>query len=76
MPTCAPVSRYVIRHARPADIPAIRVMQERSMWVLGGDFYTSSEIASFLTLFEPLPAMTNHVAVAPDSTVRHRRKGI
>ncbi|MDP2779541.1 GNAT family N-acetyltransferase [Devosia sp.] len=42
---------YIIRLARPADIPAIRSMQERSMWVLGGDFYSANDIASFLTLF-------------------------
>lgn len=50
MPTYDAVSRYIIRHASPTDIPAIRAMQERSMWVLGGDFYSSSEIANFLTL--------------------------
>ncbi|RCS24738.1 GNAT family N-acetyltransferase [Phyllobacterium salinisoli] len=44
-------SRYIVRHARPADIPAVRAMQERSMWVLGSDFYTAGEIATFLTLF-------------------------
>lgn len=43
-------SRYLIRLARPADIPVIRAMQERSMWVLGGNYYTSNEIANFLTL--------------------------
>jgi GNAT superfamily N-acetyltransferase len=42
---------YVIRNARQTDIPAIRAMQERSMFVLGGDFYEASEIASFLTEF-------------------------
>jgi predicted N-acetyltransferase YhbS len=45
------ISQYIIRHAHPADIPAIRAMQERSMWVLGGDFYAAGEIANFLTLF-------------------------
>lgn len=43
--------RYTIRHARPADIPAIRAMQQRSMWVLGGHFYSDDEIAGFLTEF-------------------------
>lgn len=42
---------YIIRNARQTDIPAIRAMQERSMCVLGGDFYEASEIASFLTEF-------------------------
>ncbi|MHA6688257.1 GNAT family N-acetyltransferase [Mesorhizobium sp. A556] len=44
------ISRYIVRHASPADIPAIRAMQEHSMWVLGGDFYASNEIANFLTM--------------------------
>ena len=43
-------SRYLIRLARPADIPAMRAMQERSMRVIGGDFYNSDEIANFLAL--------------------------
>jgi GNAT superfamily N-acetyltransferase len=43
--------RYIIRHAQAADIPAIRAMQERSMWVLGGDFYEAGAIAGFLTEF-------------------------
>jgi GNAT superfamily N-acetyltransferase len=51
MPKGATGPNYAIRHARPADIPAIRAMQERSMWVLGGDFYSSTEIANFLTEF-------------------------
>ena len=42
--------RYLIRLARPADIPAMRAMQERSMRVIGGDFYNSDEIANFLAL--------------------------
>ena len=42
--------RYLIRLANPADIPAMRTMQERSMRVIGGDFYTSDEIANFLAL--------------------------
>lgn len=42
---------YTIRHASRADIPAIRAMQERSMWVLCGDFYSPAEIANFLTLY-------------------------
>ncbi|MCT7378652.1 GNAT family N-acetyltransferase [Chelativorans salis] len=42
---------YIIRNARPADIAAIRAMQERSMWVLGGDFYEAGALASFLTEF-------------------------
>jgi GNAT superfamily N-acetyltransferase len=42
---------YTVRLARAADIPAIRFMQERSMWILGGDFYAAREIANFLTLF-------------------------
>ncbi|WP_163270015.1 GNAT family N-acetyltransferase [Chelativorans alearense] len=37
-----------IRHARPVDIPAIRVMQRWSMWVLGGRFYSDDEVAGFL----------------------------
>lgn len=45
------ISRYTVRHARPADIPAIRAMQGRSMWVLCGDFYSTDEIANFLTLY-------------------------
>lgn len=44
------ISRHLIRLARPPDIPAIRVMQERSMWTIGGDFYKSNEIANFLSL--------------------------
>ncbi|MBX9462659.1 MAG: GNAT family N-acetyltransferase [Aquamicrobium sp.] len=42
---------YRVRPALSADIPAIRAMQERSMWVLGGDFYTPTQIANFLTRF-------------------------
>lgn len=45
------MGRYIIRHARPDDIPVIRAMQDRSMWGLGGNFYTASEIAGFLTEF-------------------------
>lgn len=41
--------RFTIRHARPADIPSIRAMQERSMWILGGHYYTDDELAGFLT---------------------------
>ncbi|MFZ2103548.1 MAG: GNAT family N-acetyltransferase [Oricola sp.] len=41
----------IMRHARPADIPAIRAMQQRSMWVLGGHFYSDDEIAGFLTQY-------------------------
>ena len=37
-----------IRHARPVDIPAIRVMQRSSMLGLGGQFYSDDEIAGFL----------------------------
>ena len=43
-------SRYLIRLANPADIPAMRAMQERSMRVIGGDFYNPDEIANFLAL--------------------------
>ena len=43
--------RFTIRQARPADIPSIRAMQERSMWILGGTFYTDDEIAGFLTQY-------------------------
>jgi GNAT superfamily N-acetyltransferase len=43
--------RYIIRNARTAEIPAIRAMQERSMVVLGGGFYSDEEIASFLTQY-------------------------
>lgn len=42
---------YIIRTARTADIPAIRAMQERSMLVLGGSFYSDEEISSFLTQY-------------------------
>ncbi|NGO54798.1 GNAT family N-acetyltransferase [Allomesorhizobium camelthorni] len=42
---------YIIRNARQTDIPAIRAMQARSMWVLGGDFYEAGALASFLTEF-------------------------
>jgi len=62
-------SSYTIRLARPADIPAIRSMQERSMWVLGGDFYTPNDIASFLTLFgtmEDAVVDEGHYFVAED----------
>jgi GNAT superfamily N-acetyltransferase len=45
------ISRYLIRLAHRVDIPRIRAMQERSILILGGDFYTSNEIANFLTLF-------------------------
>jgi GNAT superfamily N-acetyltransferase len=45
------MSRYIIRLAHPADIPRIREMQERSMLILGGAFYTSNELSNFLTLF-------------------------
>lgn len=45
------MSRYIIRLAQPADIPRIREMQTRSILVLGGSFYTSRQIANFLTLF-------------------------
>lgn len=41
----------IIRLVRPADIPAIRAMQQRSMWVLGGSFYSDDEIAGFLTQY-------------------------
>lgn len=44
-------SRYTVRHARPADIPAIRAMQQRSMRVLGGNFYSDEEIAGFLARY-------------------------
>ena len=42
--------RYIVRHARQADIPAIRTMQKRSMLILGGGFYTSNELTNFLAL--------------------------
>ncbi|MDP2733755.1 MAG: GNAT family N-acetyltransferase [Hoeflea sp.] len=42
---------FTIRRARPADIPSIRTMQERSMWILGGSFYSDDEIADFLTQY-------------------------
>jgi len=48
MPTNETSSRIAIRPARPADIPAIRAMQERSLRVLGGAFYTAGEIDAFL----------------------------
>jgi GNAT superfamily N-acetyltransferase len=51
MPKNANESRYLVRLAHAGDIPAIRAMQERSMWVLGSEFYTENEIANFLTLF-------------------------
>jgi GNAT superfamily N-acetyltransferase len=37
-----------IRPARPADIPAVRAMQERSLRVLGAPFYTDAEVDTFL----------------------------
>ena len=40
-----------IRHARPADIPVIRAMQQRSMLVLSGHFYSDDEVAGFLTQY-------------------------
>lgn len=43
--------QYTIRLARRTDIPAIRSMQERSMRILGGRFYTAGEIAGFLAEF-------------------------
>ena len=51
MPKDTTISRYLIRLAYPTDIPRIREMQERSMLILGGGFYTSNELANFLTLF-------------------------
>jgi len=42
---------FSIRRARPGDIPSIRAMQERSMWMLGGPFYSDDEIAGFLTQY-------------------------
>lgn len=45
------ISRHLVRLARPAEIPALRAMQERSILTLGGDFYTSNQIANFLTTF-------------------------
>ena len=69
MSTDATMSRFIIRPAHPADIPAIRTMQERSMWVPGGDFYTSSEIANFLTLFGTMDDVVveeGHYFVAED----------
>ena len=39
---------YDIRAARPADIPAIRAMQGRSMRALGAGFYPEAVIAAFL----------------------------
>ncbi|MCT7378620.1 GNAT family N-acetyltransferase [Chelativorans salis] len=51
MTPTADTPRSTIRHVRPADIPAIRAMQERSMWVLGGAFYSDDEIAGFLTQY-------------------------
>lgn len=43
--------RFAIRRAIPADVPAIRAMQQRSMWVLGGSYYSDDEIAGFLTQY-------------------------
>lgn len=43
--------RYKVRLAQPADIPAIRSMQERSLWAIGSDFYAENEIANFLLMF-------------------------
>jgi predicted N-acetyltransferase YhbS len=51
MTTTVDTQRHTIRHARPADIPAIRAMQQRSMWVLGGEYYSDDEIAGFLTQY-------------------------
>jgi predicted N-acetyltransferase YhbS len=39
----------IIRRADRRDIAAIRAMQERAMWALGGAFYTPAEIMAFLT---------------------------
>ncbi|WP_162901523.1 GNAT family N-acetyltransferase [Breoghania sp. L-A4] len=47
-------ARASIRHARPADVPAIRAMQQKSMWVLGGAFYSDDEIAGFLTQYRTM----------------------
>lgn len=69
MTTYDAITRYIIRHARPADIPAIRAMQQRSMWVLGGDFYSSSEIANFLALcgtMDDVVVVEGHYFVAED----------
>lgn len=41
----------IIRSACQADVSAIRAMQERSMWVLGGNFYQAPQIAAFLREF-------------------------
>lgn len=45
------ISHYIIRLAHPADIPRLREMQQRSMLILGGGYYTSHELANFLTSF-------------------------
>ncbi|MEQ8397588.1 GNAT family N-acetyltransferase [Thalassobaculum sp.] len=63
------ISAHIIRHARPADIPAIRTMQERSMRVLGSEFYTSNEINNFLNLFGTMDDIVvdeGHYFVAED----------
>jgi GNAT superfamily N-acetyltransferase len=45
------MSLYTIRLARRADIPRIREMQERSISILGGNFYTPHQIGNFVDLF-------------------------
>jgi GNAT superfamily N-acetyltransferase len=43
--------RATLRLARPADIPAIKAMQRRSLSVLGGRFYSDDEVAGFLAQY-------------------------
>ena len=37
-----------VRRASRNEIPAIRDMQERSLTLLGADYYTAEEIAAFI----------------------------
>ncbi len=41
---------YEIRIAERADIPAMRIMQERSMRILGSHYYIRSELDAFLNI--------------------------
>lgn len=62
-------SQYAIRNAHACDIPAIRAMQARSMWMLGGDFYTQAEIATFMDAFGTMDdaiVLEGHFFVAED----------
>ena len=51
MTPIADIFCFAIRRARAADIASIRAMQERSMWILGGAFYSDDELAGFLSQY-------------------------